>query len=322
MFDAAAKANTTTATWQTSMVQTKERFNDRDLDLFTLTDAAKFEDMRADYWLKGNVLKLWLMPARYRRAASGRSRRRAFARTAAPRPGHRRRQRALRRHGHRADRSPECAYFEDVLRRPDPAGRSNRCHPRRPRPRPVRATPAPRAAGRARRRQGAGEASQAAHEAQGAHHRYLGGADYPTPKAALHSRFRPAANRTSRPGRREVPAREGPLRGNGQRPSGSRGPHEAARHRHPRQPHADRQHAGRQRAHRVRLGQPARRGSQRGNVADRPEDRRRSAAQPRRDRGPRLGGHPVVERLDRRGTEDRGTGRDPLPRRHDLQGAS
>ena len=35
-----------------------------DVDLFTLTDAARFEDTRADYWLKGNVLKLWLKPAR------------------------------------------------------------------------------------------------------------------------------------------------------------------------------------------------------------------------------------------------------------------
>ncbi len=44
------------------MVQTKERFNDRDIDLFMLTDGAKFEDVKADYWLKGNVLKLWLLP--------------------------------------------------------------------------------------------------------------------------------------------------------------------------------------------------------------------------------------------------------------------
>ena len=62
LYDATAKANTTTATWQTSMVQTKERFNDRDLDLFVLKDGAKFEDVKADYWLKGNVLKLWLLP--------------------------------------------------------------------------------------------------------------------------------------------------------------------------------------------------------------------------------------------------------------------
>ena len=31
-------ANTVTASWRTSMVQTKERFNDQELDLFTLTD--------------------------------------------------------------------------------------------------------------------------------------------------------------------------------------------------------------------------------------------------------------------------------------------
>lgn len=63
LFDAAANANTVTATWETSMVQTKERINDLELDLFTLTDGAKFEDVRADYWLKGKVLKLWLLPA-------------------------------------------------------------------------------------------------------------------------------------------------------------------------------------------------------------------------------------------------------------------
>jgi hypothetical protein len=51
---------TTAASWQTSMVQTRERSNGRELDLFTFTDGAKFEDVQADYWLKGNVLKLWL----------------------------------------------------------------------------------------------------------------------------------------------------------------------------------------------------------------------------------------------------------------------
>ncbi len=29
-------------------------------DLFVFTDAAKFEDKKSDYWLKGDVLKLWL----------------------------------------------------------------------------------------------------------------------------------------------------------------------------------------------------------------------------------------------------------------------
>ena len=60
LFDAAANANTVTAAWRTSMVQTKERFNDQELDLFTFTTDAKFEDVRADYWLKGDTLKLWL----------------------------------------------------------------------------------------------------------------------------------------------------------------------------------------------------------------------------------------------------------------------
>ena len=62
MFDAAAGASTVTASWRTSMVQSKESVNDQELDLFTLTDDAKFEDVKADYWLKGNVLKLWLRP--------------------------------------------------------------------------------------------------------------------------------------------------------------------------------------------------------------------------------------------------------------------
>src|SRR5262249_60989919 len=51
MYDAAANANSITAVWQTSMVHTKEHINGQDLDLFVLTDGAKFEDVRADYWL-------------------------------------------------------------------------------------------------------------------------------------------------------------------------------------------------------------------------------------------------------------------------------
>jgi hypothetical protein len=62
MYDAAAKAGTTAAAWQKSMVHTRERVNDRDVDVFTLNEAARFEDVKADYWLKGNVLKLWLAP--------------------------------------------------------------------------------------------------------------------------------------------------------------------------------------------------------------------------------------------------------------------
>ena len=54
---------TTTVSWQRSMVQTKDRVNDQILDLFTLTDGARFEDVKADYWLSGNVIKLWVMPA-------------------------------------------------------------------------------------------------------------------------------------------------------------------------------------------------------------------------------------------------------------------
>ena len=62
LFDTASNSNTLTATWQTSLVQIKEVIGGREQDLFTFTDGAKFEDVKADYWLKGNVLKLWLEP--------------------------------------------------------------------------------------------------------------------------------------------------------------------------------------------------------------------------------------------------------------------
>jgi hypothetical protein len=60
LFDNAANAPGPTAVWLTSMVQTKETVNGRDQDLYTFTDRAMFEDKKADYWLKGNILKLWL----------------------------------------------------------------------------------------------------------------------------------------------------------------------------------------------------------------------------------------------------------------------
>src|SRR5204862_58953 len=58
LWDAAANAAGLKATWLTSMVQTKETVNGREQDLFTFTDGAEFRDDKADYWLKGNVLKL------------------------------------------------------------------------------------------------------------------------------------------------------------------------------------------------------------------------------------------------------------------------
>src|SRR5205823_2368381 len=64
LFDAAANANTITATWQTSLTHTKETVNDREVDLLTFTGGAMFEDKQADYWLKGKVLKLWLQSAK------------------------------------------------------------------------------------------------------------------------------------------------------------------------------------------------------------------------------------------------------------------
>jgi len=62
LFDAASQANTAAVSWLASMVQTQERINDQELDLFTFTDGAKFEDTKADYWLKAKTLKLWLAP--------------------------------------------------------------------------------------------------------------------------------------------------------------------------------------------------------------------------------------------------------------------
>ena len=60
MYDAAAEATTLQASWQTSLHHTKEKIDGREVDLLTFTEAAKFEDKKADYWLKGNVLKLWM----------------------------------------------------------------------------------------------------------------------------------------------------------------------------------------------------------------------------------------------------------------------
>jgi len=62
LYDAAAGAISATAEWRASLVQTTEVENGREQDLFTFTEAAKFDDPRAEYWLKGNVLKLWLEP--------------------------------------------------------------------------------------------------------------------------------------------------------------------------------------------------------------------------------------------------------------------
>ncbi|MCI0704240.1 MAG: hypothetical protein L0241_24545 [Planctomycetia bacterium] len=62
LFDSTSNSNTITASWLTSLVQTKEIINGREQDLFTFTDGAEFKDVKADYWLKGNVLKLWLEP--------------------------------------------------------------------------------------------------------------------------------------------------------------------------------------------------------------------------------------------------------------------
>lgn len=84
LFDAATNAHTTTAYWRTTLVHTKETIDGREQDLLVFTDDAKFEDVKADYWLKGKVLKLWLesrAPQPDGKAAPADS-------TAQPRPSH------------------------------------------------------------------------------------------------------------------------------------------------------------------------------------------------------------------------------------------
>ena len=62
LYDAATNATTFSASWQTALVQSKEIDQGREQDLFTFTEKAEFKDVRADYWLRGKVLKLWLAP--------------------------------------------------------------------------------------------------------------------------------------------------------------------------------------------------------------------------------------------------------------------
>ncbi len=64
LFDPNSGTQSVEAAWAQSMSQTREVAQRRDLDLLTFTGAASFEDRKADFWLKGNVLKLWLDPAR------------------------------------------------------------------------------------------------------------------------------------------------------------------------------------------------------------------------------------------------------------------
>jgi hypothetical protein len=61
LYDAATNATSVKATWLTSMVQSREATDGREIELYTFNDGAKFEDVKADFWLKGKVLKLWLI---------------------------------------------------------------------------------------------------------------------------------------------------------------------------------------------------------------------------------------------------------------------
>ena len=60
LFDPASGSATTQAAWETSLTQTRDVMDGREVDLLTFTDAASFEDIKADYWLKGKVLRLWM----------------------------------------------------------------------------------------------------------------------------------------------------------------------------------------------------------------------------------------------------------------------
>jgi hypothetical protein len=71
LYDNASNTTGPSALWRTSMVQTRETVNGRTQDLYTFTDDARFEDVKADYWLKGNVLKLWLEPRDDPKSAGG-----------------------------------------------------------------------------------------------------------------------------------------------------------------------------------------------------------------------------------------------------------
>jgi hypothetical protein len=62
LFDAATNAVGLVAAWRTSLVQSKELVNGREQDLFVLTDNARFDDLKADYWLKGDLLRVWMEP--------------------------------------------------------------------------------------------------------------------------------------------------------------------------------------------------------------------------------------------------------------------
>lgn len=63
LFDPNSGTQSVEAVWAQSMSHTRETAQGRELDLLTFTGAASFDDRKADFWLKGNVLKLWLDPA-------------------------------------------------------------------------------------------------------------------------------------------------------------------------------------------------------------------------------------------------------------------
>lgn len=63
LFDPNSGTQSVEAAWAQSMSHTRETAQGRELDLLTFTGTASFDDRKADFWLKGNVLKLWLDPA-------------------------------------------------------------------------------------------------------------------------------------------------------------------------------------------------------------------------------------------------------------------
>ena len=151
------------------MVHTKERINDRDIDLFTLTDAARFEDKRADYWLKGAILKLWLAPSKDAPSAG-----KVEMTTSRSLPH--RIQAIGEVSGHSADMDVEqtdqlIAYFADVAPPEPVTGPAAPVVPMAPGTIPPRDLSAPPTHADER----TGQATQAADETSCPHHRNLGG---------------------------------------------------------------------------------------------------------------------------------------------------
>lgn len=63
LFDANSGEQSVEATWQTRLTHAKETVQLKELDLLVFEGGAGFDDKKADFWLKGRTLKLWIDPA-------------------------------------------------------------------------------------------------------------------------------------------------------------------------------------------------------------------------------------------------------------------